>query len=106
MPTAAPALSGCVGSYPNVVSRAEACRRLGLPEDAFVYLLFGALRPYKGLEELIAAFRQLADPDAVLLAAGQVWPESYGLHLRAAAAAIGASSSTCSACPTRISNST
>ena len=75
-----------LGCYPSGISRAEARRRLGLAEGAFVYLFFGAMRPYKGIEELIAAFRQIEDPDAVLLAAGGAIPESYGSHLRMLAA--------------------
>ena len=74
-----------IGWYPNAMSRLAARQRLGLPEGAFVYLLLGMMRPYKGVEELIAAFRQVADPDAVLLAAGTAYPESYGSHLRALA---------------------
>jgi len=38
-----------------------------------VILLFGAIRPYKGLEHLVAAFQQIADkhPDYRLLIAGE-----------------------------------
>lgn len=61
-----------VTAYRNDCSRAEARRHLGLAEGAFIYLFLGRVRPYKGVEELIAAFRVLDDPGAVLLVAGEV----------------------------------
>ncbi len=74
-------------SYPNTVDRIEARRRLDLPADAFVYVTLGLLRPYKGLEELLPAFRSLAAADARLLVAGQPAAADYvrGLEARAAA---------------------
>jgi D-inositol-3-phosphate glycosyltransferase len=38
----------------------EAKRRLGLREDEKTILFFGRIRPYKGIEHLLAAFRPLA----------------------------------------------
>ncbi len=54
-------------------SRAEARRRLGIPEGRTVLLFFGLVRRYKGLDILIEAMKLLPD-DTVLLAAG----ENYG----------------------------
>ncbi len=68
-------LGHMVGHYPNTVSRDEARARLGVPGGATVYLLLGNIRPYKGVEELIEAFKQLPDPDSILLLAGSVAPE-------------------------------
>jgi glycosyltransferase involved in cell wall biosynthesis len=70
-----------IDSYPNTVSRAAARGRLGLPDGAFVYLALGLLRPYKGLEELIPAFRSLPADDAVLLMAGIPSPADYAQAL-------------------------
>jgi beta-1,4-mannosyltransferase len=71
--------------YPNDLSRAEARARLGLSDQAFVYLLLGALRPYKGTEELIGAFKQLGDDErSMLLIAGRPLSEAYGSHLQIA----------------------
>lgn len=59
------------GGYPPAsVSREEVRRDYGFPDDAFVFLVFGKIRPYKRVPEVIAAFRRLADPDARLLVAG------------------------------------
>ena len=42
----------------------EAKRRLGLAEGEKTILFYGAIRPYKGLEYLVEAFRRLAARDA------------------------------------------
>lgn len=49
-----------VGAYPNDCTRQEARARLGLAEGAFVYLCLGQVRRYKGIEDLIVAFKQLS----------------------------------------------
>ncbi|GAA1340980.1 hypothetical protein GCM10009611_11610 [Arthrobacter roseus] len=43
------------GAYADVVSRAESRAMLGLEADEVVFLLFGAIKPYKGLSRLISA---------------------------------------------------
>ena len=50
-----------LGSFPDDVSRDEARFQLGLSPDAKVFLCLGAIQRYKGIEELIAAARVLAD---------------------------------------------
>ncbi len=81
-----------LNSYPNTIGRAEARARLALPADAFVYVSLGMLRPYKGLEELLPAFRALPaaptqpDPGAVLVLAGQPIEPGYAEMLAALAA--------------------
>ena len=70
-----------VSAYPNECTRAEARKRLGLDEASFVYLFLGRVRPYKGIEELILAFKSL-DEDAVLLVAGEVHEPSYEQSVR------------------------
>jgi beta-1,4-mannosyltransferase len=59
------------GVYPDSVTRAEARAILELPQRARVYLFIGHLRPYKSVPELVATFRRLADPRAVLVVAGR-----------------------------------
>ncbi len=73
-------------AYPNEVGRAGARARLALPEGAFVFVCLGQMRPYKGLEELLPAFRQLAGDSARLLVAGRPPDESYLQRLRGLAA--------------------
>lgn len=66
-----------VGHYPNEISQLEARQQLSLPEDAFVYLFLGWIRPYKGVEDLIAAFEKLDLPDGQLLIVGRVSRSIY-----------------------------
>jgi beta-1,4-mannosyltransferase len=62
---------GYVGVYPPArESRDQTRRRIGLPLDAFVYLMFGTVRDYKRVPDAIRAFRTLPAPDARLLMAG------------------------------------
>jgi beta-1,4-mannosyltransferase len=62
---------GYAGVYPAArETRAQTRRRLGLPPDAFVYLMFGTIRDYKRVPEAIRAFRLLPDCDARLVMAG------------------------------------
>jgi beta-1,4-mannosyltransferase len=70
-------LGNYVGHYANQVSRLEARRQLGLPDDSFVYLFLGLVRPYKGLEELISAFSELELPMGRLLIVGRAPNANY-----------------------------
>lgn len=47
--------SSYVGWYPDVISQAAARRRLGLGADEPVVGLIGGVRPYKGIDRLLAA---------------------------------------------------
>ena len=75
-----------LGSYPNTVGRDEARAALALPADAFVFVCLGLLRPYKGLEELLPAFRLLPKPDLRLVLAGKPGSDDYLRALQALAA--------------------
>ncbi|WP_205967551.1 glycosyltransferase [Aquisalinus luteolus] len=70
-----------VSHYPNYVSREASRRRLGLDENAKVFLFLGQLRPYKGIERLVRDFAavQKKEPNAHLLIVGSpVFPYSAG----------------------------
>jgi beta-1,4-mannosyltransferase len=58
-------------AYPAMPVQSDARRALNLPERAWVVLLFGALRPYKGIGEAIAGFLAMAGPDDRLIIAGK-----------------------------------
>jgi glycosyltransferase involved in cell wall biosynthesis len=60
-----------IGWYKDEVTRAQARLKLGLPDDAQVYLYFGYIKPYKGVEDLIRAFGQLPDNNAALYIVGK-----------------------------------
>lgn len=57
-------------AQPDTIDDAEARRRLALPEDAFVFLLFGSLHSYKGLGPVLEAFARLRSRKAYLVVAG------------------------------------
>lgn len=48
-----------IGAYPNQISPEEARQQLGLTPQQTVILYFGQVKPYKGVENLIAAFQKL-----------------------------------------------
>jgi beta-1,4-mannosyltransferase len=74
-----------VSAYANECSRAEARARLNLPDESLVLLCLGRVRPYKGIEDLIAAFRTLGNPNARLLIAGEAQEPEYARAIRALA---------------------
>lgn len=76
---------GYVGVFSDYVSRESARIRLDLPQDAKIFLFLGQLRPYKGIDRLVAAMTDLIaqDPSCHLVIAGKpVHPYSPGLLQR------------------------
>ena len=57
-------------AYPSGITRKEARARLAIPDNAYVYLHFGAIRSYKGLDSLFSVFGKVNNPDKWLLVAG------------------------------------
>ncbi len=60
--------------FGDKISKSEARRQLGIPEDKRVILFFGLIRHYKGLDLLINAFTKLSH-DYFLLAAGDPYED-------------------------------
>jgi beta-1,4-mannosyltransferase len=56
--------------YPPPPDRQAARSDLQIPPDAFLFLMFGSLRDYKGIDRAIAAFREIELPHARLHIAG------------------------------------
>ncbi len=56
--------------YPSGISAQQARQHLNIPDDAYVYLHFGAIRSYKGLDALFSAFRKVKHKKKWLLVAG------------------------------------
>lgn len=59
-----------VGLFPGGVTRAEARRVLGLPPDAFVFLLLGNIRRGKGARRFLRALDCLGDRQSLFVVAG------------------------------------
>jgi glycosyltransferase involved in cell wall biosynthesis len=72
-------------SYPNTTTREHARDSLELSDGAPVALFFGQVRPYKGVVELIDAFRGVDDPDARLVVAGRPVDDAIATSVRRAA---------------------
>lgn len=65
--------------YPHGTSRQEARARLGIPEHAYAYLQFGAIRGYKGLNALFEGWQAVRNKNKWLLVAGRYEPPN-GRH--------------------------
>ncbi len=61
--------------YGERMTKEEACKALGLPEDRQYMLFFGLVRAYKGLDLLLDAFGQIKDqlPELQLIIAGEFY---------------------------------
>jgi len=57
------------GAYP--VRGTNIRKRFGIAEDRFLFLFVGRINPYKGVEQLVAAYRSLGAERCALLIAGQ-----------------------------------
>ncbi len=71
------------GVYGEAIEPAEARAILGLPESGKLYLNFGMLRPYKGIEHLLKIWRDYPEvtADHILLIVGKPLNEDYGQQL-------------------------
>ena len=74
-----------IGCYPDDVPAAEARHALGLGVEYRVFVCFGQLRGYKGLDVLLDAFADLPDPRLRLVIAGRPATEDDALGVLAAA---------------------
>lgn len=70
------------GVYPDTIDRAAAREELGLGPDDTVFLFLGRIRRYKGVQELLDAFRTLDREDARLVIAGRMDGPTLGKALR------------------------
>jgi len=60
-----------VEKYPNVVSKSIAREYLRLPQDSKIYLCFGLIRKYKGIEELMLSFNKFKIDKKLLMIVGK-----------------------------------
>jgi len=74
-----------IEQYPNILSQVESREKLGLGKDLFVFGFVGYLRPYKGVLELIQAFRQIDGRHVCLLIAGMPFDSSFAAAVKEAA---------------------
>ena len=86
-PTAVIPIGSYADLYPGTADRHTARARLGLADDAFVYLALGNIAAYKGLERFAAVFSATAAPRDIALIAGRDRDTGVVRRLRRAAAA-------------------
>lgn len=72
------------GAYVDAIDRDAARARLGLSDAAFVFVFFGSVRPYKGIDLLIEAFHAVRrdHPDAHLIIAGKPYSAEFATEVR------------------------
>ena len=56
-----------IGGYKNEISKEKALKNLNLKRTDFVYLNFGAIRPYKGIDKLVNCFKTIGKNENVKL---------------------------------------
>lgn len=69
--------------YPPATAEMRREGRVGLSNDHRVFLFFGMMRPYKGLERLLRVWRKLKPQQATLRLAGPCLDPDYQTELRA-----------------------
>lgn len=60
-----------LNNYKNIIEKSEARSQLCIAMEDFVFLLFGQIRPYKGVFKLIKDFKRLNSSQVKLLIAGK-----------------------------------
>lgn len=66
-----------IGLYPDDCQRDHARTSFGLAEGQKAMLFLGHIRPYKGVENLIRSFKNIDEPNAVLIIAGRPLNPAY-----------------------------
>lgn len=72
-----------IDDYDNSIVPLNAREKLGYTADDRIILFLGAVRPYKGIEDLIVAFQQLNDPRGRLIVVGECLEPSFAQKLEA-----------------------
>jgi glycosyltransferase involved in cell wall biosynthesis len=73
-----------IDSYPNTVSPDEARERLDIASETQLFVYFGQIREYKGVDQLIDAFTKADLSDAKLLVVGKPFDQQIRTELGAA----------------------
>lgn len=63
-------------NFGAAISQSEARKHLGISEDKKLLLFFGFIRPYKGLDLLLRALKEIKDPSVQLLVAGEFYEDA------------------------------
>jgi len=66
-----------VGYYPDTITQKEARSYLNVEMNKRVFLFFGSMRPYKGIEDLINIYKRIRTDDTFLILAGKCLSHEY-----------------------------
>jgi glycosyltransferase involved in cell wall biosynthesis len=66
-----------INFYPNVVTKHEARKKLDVQQNDFVFLFFGHIKPYKGVELLLNSFQKIQKTNMKLLIVGDCKDPQY-----------------------------
>ena len=61
--------------YSHKYSKKKARKELGLPPDKFIYMFFGYIRKYKGIDIAIRAFQKAKPKNSLFVIAGSYWSD-------------------------------
>src|SRR5690606_9420101 len=68
-------------AYPNSVDRAQARAELGVDADCATIVMFGQLRPYKNVLNLMRVFSEMEHRNARLFIAGAAVPREFAFDV-------------------------
>lgn len=63
--------------YPNTATKKESRNKLGVDVEAFVFLFFGEIKPYKGVHQLVKAYVESQGSKSQLIIAGKSYDSDY-----------------------------
>lgn len=63
--------------YENKIGKSESRKRLNLNDNEFIYLFFGELKPYKGIDNLLKTYAEIAQPTDRLIIAGKSYDSTF-----------------------------
>lgn len=80
-----------IGTYENNLSKNKARNLLKVSGNAFIFLFFGQLREYKGIEELIREYKKVlvSIPDSLLIIKGKCPDPKYKVKLNSLTNGVG-----------------
>ena len=70
-----------IGCYSSKGEEAADTKKIAISDKEYVFLSFGYIRPYKGLEALISAVKKMERDDVALIICGQAIDQQYVQHL-------------------------
>lgn len=59
-----------IGVYPMNAGKIESRKKIGIPLGDFVYFYIGVIRPYKGIDDLLVAYKEVKNPHTHLIVGG------------------------------------